>query len=165
MRVCLLRLCKRRRCSACSDCAHICRKGCQMGLAIPVTVFGSTLTLLDSFAKLAAPRLAIASETSRETLEPMMDMLLARGRWHNTSPSLRILLLHFLSRVCNCEQRHSGFSGNIGRNEWCRASFISQRTGRSSSAHAPRCRPARRGVVGALIPPHRTPGLAERLHG
>ena len=67
-----------------------------MGLAIPVTVFGSTLTLLDSFAKLAAPRLAIASETSRETLEPIMDMLLARGNWHKTSPCLAFYFCAFI---------------------------------------------------------------------
>lgn len=53
-----------------------------MGWAMLTTLFGSKLTLLDSFGKLAAPRLAIASETSRETLRPMMDMLPMRGDSH-----------------------------------------------------------------------------------
>jgi hypothetical protein len=53
-----------------------------MGWAMFATLFGSILTLLDSFGKLAAPRLAITSETSRETLVPMMDMLPMRGDWH-----------------------------------------------------------------------------------
>ena len=46
-----------------------------MGQAILTTLFGGNLALLDSFGKLAAPRFASASETSRETLVPMMDML------------------------------------------------------------------------------------------
>jgi hypothetical protein len=79
-----------------------------MGSAILTTLFGGNLTLLDSFGKLAAPRLASASETSRETLVPMMDMLPTRGDWHNTS-----LVSHSTSglsfRMCNCEQRDSGW--------------------------------------------------------
>jgi hypothetical protein len=39
------------------------------------TLCGGNLTLLGSFGKLAAPRLASASETSRETLVPMMYVL------------------------------------------------------------------------------------------
>jgi len=58
-----------------------------MGWAMCTTLFGSKLTLLGTFGKLAAPRLAIASETSGETLVPMVDMLGARGDWHKTSPS------------------------------------------------------------------------------
>jgi len=53
-----------------------------MGEAVLTTLFGGNLTLSDSFGKLAAPRLASASETSRETLVPMMDMLPTRGDWH-----------------------------------------------------------------------------------
>ena len=49
-----------------------------MGEAIPTTLFGRNLTLLDSFGKLASPCLTIASETSCETLVPMMDMLPTR---------------------------------------------------------------------------------------
>ena len=53
-----------------------------MDQAILTTSFGGNLTLLDSSGKLTAPRLASASETSRETLVPMMDMLPTRGDWH-----------------------------------------------------------------------------------
>jgi len=53
-----------------------------MDQAILTTSFGANLTLLDSFGKLTAPRLASAPETSRETLVPMMDMLPTRGDWH-----------------------------------------------------------------------------------
>ena len=53
-----------------------------MGYAIPTTLFGGNFTLLDSCGKLATPRLASASETSRETPVPMMDMLSTRGGWH-----------------------------------------------------------------------------------
>ena len=77
-----LGLYKRRRGSGCPDCAYTRRTGRQMGHAIPTTLFGGNLTLLDSCGKLAAPRLASASETSCETLVPMMDMLPARGDWH-----------------------------------------------------------------------------------
>jgi hypothetical protein len=55
-----------------------------MGEAIPTTLFGGNLTLLDSFGKLASPCLAIASETSRETPVPMMDMLPTRRDWHKS---------------------------------------------------------------------------------
>jgi hypothetical protein len=57
-----------------------------MGEAVPATLFGGNLTLLDSFDKLAAPCLASASGTSRETLVPMMDMLPTRGDWHKPHP-------------------------------------------------------------------------------
>ncbi len=57
-----------------------------MGWAVLTTLFGSILTLLDSFGKLAAPHLASASRTSRETLVPMMDMLPMRGDWHKPHP-------------------------------------------------------------------------------
>jgi hypothetical protein len=69
-----------------------------MSLAILTTLFGSNLTAFDSFGKLAAPRLAIASETSRETLVPMMDMLPARGGWHETSPSLAFYFRAFFQK-------------------------------------------------------------------
>jgi hypothetical protein len=53
-----------------------------MGFAIPTTLFRGDLTLLYSLGELAAPRLASASETSRETLVPVVDMLPTRGDWH-----------------------------------------------------------------------------------
>jgi hypothetical protein len=53
-----------------------------MSYTIPTTLFGGNLTLFCSFGELAAPRLASASETSRETLVPMMDVLPTRGDWH-----------------------------------------------------------------------------------
>jgi hypothetical protein len=53
-----------------------------MGGTIPTTLFGCDLALLGSFRKLAAPRLASATETSRETLAPMVDMVTTRGDWH-----------------------------------------------------------------------------------
>jgi hypothetical protein len=84
-----------------------------MGLAIPATLFGGDLALLEAFGELAAPRLAITPKTSGETLVPMMDMFPARGDWHRTH-----LVSHsssgFVSRVCNCEQRHTSFGGILG---------------------------------------------------
>lgn len=65
-----------------------------MGQAILTTLFGGTLTL-GSFGKLAAPRLASASETSRETLVPTMVMLPTRGDWHKP-PCLAFYLCAFL---------------------------------------------------------------------
>jgi hypothetical protein len=55
-----------------------------MSYTILATLFGGNLALLDSFGKRTAPRLASASETSRETLVPMMDMLLMRRHWHKS---------------------------------------------------------------------------------
>jgi hypothetical protein len=55
-----------------------------MGWAISTPLFGGDLALMGSFGKLAAPSLAIASETSREALVPMMRMLLTRRDWHDT---------------------------------------------------------------------------------
>jgi len=79
-----------------------------MGQAILTTLFGANLTLLDCSDKLAAPRFASASGTSRETLVPMMDMLPTRGDWHKPH-----LISHstsgLLSGMCNCDQRRSGF--------------------------------------------------------
>jgi hypothetical protein len=57
-----------------------------MSWAMLTTLFRGNLTLLDSFGELAAPRLASASETSRETLVPMMGMLPTRGDWHKPHP-------------------------------------------------------------------------------
>jgi hypothetical protein len=67
-----------------------------MSEAILTTLFRRNLALLESFGKLAAPRFASASETSRETLVPMMDMLPTRGDGHNTS-----LVSHSIS-VLSC---------------------------------------------------------------
>jgi hypothetical protein len=53
-----------------------------MRYAILTPLFRGDLTLGYSFRKLAAPRFASASETSRETLVPTMDMLPTRGDWH-----------------------------------------------------------------------------------
>jgi len=61
--------------------------GHSMGWAMLTTLFRGNLTLLGSFGKLSAPRLAIASEPSRETFVPMVDMLPVRGDWHK--PHLR----------------------------------------------------------------------------
>jgi hypothetical protein len=85
-----------------------------MGGTIPTTLFGCDLALLGSFGKLAAPRLASASETSRETLAPMMDMVPTRGDWHEPH-LLSILLPYLLSRVCNCAQFHPGFGDKLSR--------------------------------------------------
>jgi hypothetical protein len=81
-----LGLCNGGRGSGCPDGAHTRWTGRQMGQAILTTLYGGNLTLLDSFGKLAAPCLANASETSRETLAPMMDMLPTRGDWHKPHP-------------------------------------------------------------------------------
>jgi len=83
-----------------------------MSLAIPSTLFGGELALLKSIGELAAPRLASASETSRETLTPMMDMLSARGDWHKhhlVSHSTSVLSF----RMCNCDQCHSDYRGTL----------------------------------------------------
>jgi hypothetical protein len=66
-----------------------------MGYAILTALFRGGLTLFVSFGKLAAPRLASASRTSRETLIPNVDMLLTRGDWHKTH-LIRILVPCFL---------------------------------------------------------------------
>jgi hypothetical protein len=79
-----------------------------MSYAILTTLFGSNRTLLDSFGELAAPCLAGASGTSRKTLIPMMDMLPTRGDWHKPNPASHSTSV-LLSRVCNCDQYHSGF--------------------------------------------------------
>jgi hypothetical protein len=55
-----------------------------MGWAVPTALFGGNLTLLDPIGKLAAPPIASAPETSRETLVSMMDMLSTRGDWHKS---------------------------------------------------------------------------------
>jgi hypothetical protein len=81
--------------------------------------------MLDSFGKLAAPRIARASETSRKTLVPIMGMLPTRGHWHKSHLS-RILLLRGSSRMCNCDQRHCGF-GVSG--------FFHVREGEDAAAH------------------------------
>jgi hypothetical protein len=89
-----LGLCNHRRGSGCPDCSHTCRTGRQMRHTILATLFGGNLTLLGSFRKLAAPCLAGASGTSRETLIPMMDMLPTRGNWHK-SPCLAFYFCAF----------------------------------------------------------------------
>ena len=102
----MLGLCEPRRGLRFPDGSHARRTGCQMCLAILTTLLGGNVTLLDSFGKLAAPRFAITSETSRETLEPTMDMLPMRGDRHELHLTLsRILLLRFTSQLCNCDQR------------------------------------------------------------
>ena len=56
-----------------------------MGSETLTTTLGGDLTLLGPFDKLAAPCCARASEASRKTLEPLKDMLPARGYWDSTS--------------------------------------------------------------------------------